>query len=461
MKRIDHKLYLVFFCIFICISLFGCSAGEYVEEIDDGNSSNHTVNTENEESSENIENIPEEAARAAYFDFLSGDVSLLEDIQLGQSWVDFYLPNSELEYVFLDLDGDDVSELLIQWIDSPERFNAVFHYSAGTLFCWNFDSVEMSSRNFPLQNGTIVHQYDYSGTSSWTGFHYLSNGESEELFDLYARYEVTDDNDTSPVPCYEIDGVEVDQMTFESELEIRITNQMLERSVWTANNTTDDAVLRLKPCAAYQDILDNAYEVIITDSMTDIIPADELFRYGGIREAKIGRDTSEALAGIGYTFYDVDGNGIEELIIADMLNDDGGRWDNRILLMYTLYDDKPVLLIDGWARNRYYLLNDGTIYHEGSGGAAYTTFATYRMAENGISLDVIDYYFSDYRDDSSKEYSLIEGSWGWFHNTTGEQKKDESEWTEFENEDVPWEMMEGYLAQVKQLDMTFFETMRP
>ena len=83
------------------------------------------------------------------------------------------------------------------------------------------------------------------------------------------------------------------------------------------------------------------------------------------------------------------------------------------------------------------------------------------MAENGISLDVIDYYFSDYRDDSSKEYSLIEGSWGWFHNTTGEQKKDESEWTEFENEDVPWEMMEGYLAQVKQLDLTFFESMRP
>ena len=99
-----------------------------------------------------------------------------------------------------------------------------------------------------------------------------------------------------------------------------------------------------------------------------------MFSYEGIRdiqEAKIGRDTSEALAGIGYTFYDVDGNGIEELIIADMLNDDGGPWDNRILLMYTLHDDKPVLLIDGWARSRYYLLNDNTIYYEGSGGIYY------------------------------------------------------------------------------------------
>ena len=77
-----------------------------------------------------------------------------------------------------------------------------------------------------------MQQYDYSGTSSWTGFHYLPDGESEELFDLFARYEVIDDNNTSPVPYYEIDGVEVDKMTFESKLEERITNQMLERSIW-------------------------------------------------------------------------------------------------------------------------------------------------------------------------------------------------------------------------------------
>ena len=176
----------------------------------------------------------EQTARAAYFDFLSGDVSLVENKEVGQSWVDFYLPNSELEYAFLDLDGDDVSELLIQWIDAPEGFNAVFHYSNGTLYCWNFDSVEMSSRNYPLQNGTMVHQYDYGGTSSWTIFRYLPDGESDKIFDLFARYEVIYDNDTAPVPYYEIDGIEVDKVEVESELDKRITNQRLERSVWTA-----------------------------------------------------------------------------------------------------------------------------------------------------------------------------------------------------------------------------------
>ena len=63
----------------------------------------------------------------------------------------------------------------------------------------------------------------------------------------------------------------------------------------------------------------------------------------------------------------------------------------------------------GWARNRYYLLNDGTVYNEGSGGAADTIAVTYRMAEDGISLNVIDHY-SAYQDgymEQVKELDLI------------------------------------------------------
>lgn len=216
------------------------------------------------------------------------------------------------------------------------------------------------------------------------------------------------------------------------------------------DDSNEEDTVYLKPCVTYQDILDNAYEVIVADRGADIVEADKLFSTAGIREAGIGRDTDEALAHIGYTFYDVDGNGIEELIIADMLDGDGGPWDNRILLMYTLHEEKPVLLIDGWARNRYYLLNDNTIFNEGSGGAAYTVFAIYRMAEDGIRLEVMDYYYSGYYGDSE---------WGWFHNTTGEMTEDEGEIIEFEDEKTFVDKMDAYLAQVKELELTFFETM--
>lgn len=183
---------------------------------------------------ESNENLSEQTVQVAYFDFLSGDVSLLENIEFGQHWVDFILPISELEYVFLDLDGDDISELLIQEIDSPESYNAVFHYHDGKLLCWNSDEVETTCRDYPFQNGTMVRQYDYGGSSNWTVFRYLPDGKTEELFELFAHYEAMYYDDPSDVPHYEIDGVEVDQMTFESELEERITNQMLERSMWTA-----------------------------------------------------------------------------------------------------------------------------------------------------------------------------------------------------------------------------------
>ena len=247
----------------------------------------------------------------------------------------------------------------------------------------------------------------------------------------------------------------------EQKVESEEANETSENSAETAETDESDEtdIVYLKPCNTYQEILDNVYEVIVADYTTNIVESDNDFTYVGVAETRIGQNVDEALASVGYTLYDVDGNGVEELIIVDT-GEDGSPWNNRILIMASLLNDKPVEVAGGWARNRFYLLNDNTIYYEGSGGAAYTTFATYRMAEDGVSLEVIDYYFSDYRDDSSEEYWLVEGNWGWFHNTTGGYK-DESEWIEFENEDIPWEMMENYMAQVKQLDLTFFETLEP
>lgn len=194
---------------------------------------------------------------------------------------------------------------------------------------------------------------------------------------------------------------------------------------------------------AYKDIIDRTYEIIIADKQD--MTAEE--GTVGIIEACMGFETEEALSHIGYMLYDVDGNGVEELMIADMGE---GYWNNRILSMYTLSDGKPVLVIDGWARNRFYILNDGsTIYNEGSNGAAYTIFATYHMAEDGISLAPIDYYFSDCLDASVQE-------WGWFHNTTGEWDVEKSEIVEFEDKNEPWEMQEEFEAQIKHLDVTYF-----
>ena len=179
------------------------------------------------------ESSPEELARAAYSSLLSGDTSLLDDEQLRkwglEGWFDFL----QYEYTYLDLDKDGIDELLIQLENDPYSCNAVFHYADGKLFCWNVDMVEMTSGDYPLQGGTMVSQYNYNGTRSYTIFRYLSDGKREVLSTLFAREELIPEDSDAPCPYYEIDGTEVDQSEFEKQLKELITDQLLERSVWT------------------------------------------------------------------------------------------------------------------------------------------------------------------------------------------------------------------------------------
>lgn len=201
---------------------------------------------------------------------------------------------------------------------------------------------------------------------------------------------------------------------------------------------------------AYKEILVIAYEVILR--MHEDAPAGSGLVGIGVREACIGRNVEESLAGIGYILYDVDGNGVRELIIADTGDD---LWDNRILNMYTIREDEAVMLLDGVMRGRFYILSDGIIYYEGDGGVGHNIFATYRMGADGASLEPIDYYFSDYAEGAS-----YDGGVSWFHNTTGEHDMKISEVMEWENEEIPWKMQEEFVEQVMLLELIPFSVYR-
>ncbi len=205
---------------------------------DTGNSPEaaETGSLEQESSEEALSQERAESAEAAYGAFLEGDISLFDDAQVDtwalDIWKDTILAVGELEYTYLDLDGDGAEELLVQWIDEPGSFNGVFHYANNSLFCWQFDCVEMSSGDYPLKDGAMVSQYDYNGTSSYTIFRYRSDGSREELATLYIREELTDPEDTAPCPYYEVDGNEVDKSAFDQKLRQMILDQMLERGAW-------------------------------------------------------------------------------------------------------------------------------------------------------------------------------------------------------------------------------------
>lgn len=179
-----------------------------------------------------------EYARRAYESFLDGSILKFDsaDIKrwrLDAWWKDTLLLGAELEYAYLDLDGDGMEELLVQYKDSPEAYNGVFHYEDGKLYCWQNDGMEGNCWDYPLRDGTMVRQYDYGDNSSYTLFCYQNDGSQTEISNLFVRNELLDPNSTDPCPYYEVDGKEVDESEFEKQLKVLVTDRRLESSAWT------------------------------------------------------------------------------------------------------------------------------------------------------------------------------------------------------------------------------------
>lgn len=75
----------------------------------------------------------------------------------------------------------------------------------------------------------------------------------------------------------------------------------------------------------------------------------------------------------GFVLKDLNADGVDELIVLSR----GYFRDTMeafLTAIYTLKDDQPVLATESWTRSRKYLCADGSIYEEGSNGAAYAVY---------------------------------------------------------------------------------------
>lgn len=80
-----------------------------------------------------------------------------------------------------------------------------------------------------------------------------------------------------------------------------------------------------------------------------------------------------------WLMIDMDGNGVEELIITDGM---------MIYDLYTRNDDKLVHILTAWERNSYQLCMDNVIYNHGSNGAASSACNFYQV--QGETLILVD-----------------------------------------------------------------------
>lgn len=127
--------------------------------------------------------------------------------------------------------------------------------------------------------------------------------------------------------------------------------------------------------ALYQPILENIQEYY--EKVSEYGYLQVKWQDYGVSECCTYIDT------LGYKIEDIDGNGIEELVIGSFDSED---YDANILLyVYTIENGEAKQVVSSWPRSRNYLMDDGNIYNEGSNGAAYTLITRYSYSTGTLS----------------------------------------------------------------------------
>ncbi len=154
----------------------------------------------------------------------------------------------------------------------------------------------------------------------------------------------------------------------------------------------------------------------------------------------------------GFNCHDYSGDGSPELIIATFPFNEEWATHTEIKAIYTMTgEDEYKLAVEGWGRNRQYLLNTGEFYNEGSSGATESCFGTYKLSDDGTEVVWNDFYFST--------YNGISGKVEFYHNTSGVWDAKTSEKQDI-TEDQFWEMQKSYQDKIVDLDLKPLQSMQ-
>ena len=97
----------------------------------------------------------------------------------------------------------------------------------------------------------------------------------------------------------------------------------------------------------------------------------------------ISQEKGNALDKIGYAYYDVNADGIEELLIGEISD---GNWKGVIYDLYTMVNRVPKHVLSAGERNRFFVCDDVFLCNEYSSGAGESGMRVYNLVENTTEL---------------------------------------------------------------------------
>lgn len=160
----------------------------------------------------------------------------------------------------------------------------------------------------------------------------------------------------------------------------------------------------------YHELLERFY-LLVSNPGSNMDTAND-GEYGVMESAQgMGKD---ALNGIGYLIEDLSGDGVPELVVGS-LREYGGE----VYALYTIADNKPELVLEGWARNSYIYVNayvgdSSCFYNYGSNSATESGQGIFTLSRDGRELEWRWFYFTHAKDDNPDNVTVYvnnTGSW--------------------------------------------------
>ena len=172
---------------------------------------------------------------------------------------------------------------------------------------------------------------------------------------------------------------------------------------------------RRSPDEIYHELLERFY-ALASDPGSDMDTVEDGAH--GILEAAQGLG-EDAMNGIGYLIKDMSDDGVPELVVGS-LREYGGE----VYALYTLVDDEPKLVFEGWSQNSYIYVNayvggSSCFYNYGSSSAVESCQGVFTLSWNGQEQNWRRFYFTHAEDGALDNVTL-------YTNTTGSRDPEES-----------------------------------
>ena len=183
----------------------------------------------------------------------------------------------------------------------------------------------------------------------------------------------------------------------------------------------DDEWVTLDKESGYMTV----YEPVFTEVL-DIInngyDYEKQYKYvsDGLIERVMYPSDDDLLNDTGYIMQDISGDGVPELLIGynDTRASDEPVEVSYILSVFSIKDNEPCTVFQGWARSSYVPLPDRHFFYSGSASAFSSAIGENHISKDGSTIEWDDFYFME--EDASGEVEV-------FHNTTGIWDREKSE----------------------------------